>query len=155
MYIPLDKMFEVTLSLDTNVYADGDVLANTQEIANVFNTPSESVILNSILMLDKDDQAGALDIVFLRSNTALGTENSALNISDSNAEEIIGIVPILAADYNDYINSQIVVKGPSDTGMGFVWSPDTTSSLWIGAISRDTKTYTASGIMLKIGLIRS
>ncbi len=157
MYLPLDEVFEVTLTLDTNAYADGDVLADTQEIANVFSTPGKCVILNSILLLDKDDQAGALDLVFLRNATSLGTENAALNISDANAAEITGVVPFEAADYKDLINSTIAVKGPADTGMGFVLSPNELGggSLWIGAISRDTKTYSASGILLKIGLLRS
>ena len=157
MYYPMDEVFEVTLSLDTNAYADGDVLADTQEIANVFNVPGKCVILNSILLLDKDDQAGALDLVFVRNSTSLGTENAALNILDANAAEIIGVVPVAAADYHDFINSQIVVKGPSDEGMGFVLNPNALggTSAWIGAISRDTKTYTASGIVLKVGFLRS
>ena len=157
MYYPMDEVFEVTLSLDTNVYADGDVLADTQEIANVFTVPGKCVILNSIFLLDKDDQGGALDLVFMRNATSLGTENAALNISDLNAGEIIGIVPIAAADYHDFINSQIVVKGPSDEGMGYILQPNALggTSAWIGAISRDTKTYSASGILLKIGLLRS
>ena len=65
------------------------------------------------------------------------------------------MVPIAAADYNDYINSQIVVKGPSDEGLGFVTYVTAGTSLWIGAISRDAKTYTAAGIVLKLGFLRS
>lgn len=149
-----DQLYELTLSLDTNVYADGDVLADTQEIANVFRCPSGYGYLMGLTVLDKDDQGGALDIVFLRTNQSIGTENAALNLSDAAADEIITIVEIAAGDYVDLINSQIVTKNQADEGMGVLLVPDSDDSLFVAAISRDAKTYTASGITLKIGMLR-
>jgi len=151
----MDKIFEVTLSLDTNAYADGDVLAATHDIEEVFRCPSGYGYLMGLTVLDKDDQAGALDIVFLRSNVSIGTENAAVSVSDANADEIITVVEFAAADYVDLVGSQIAIKNPSDTGMGVLLVPDGTDSLFVAAISRDTKTYSASGITLKIGLLRN
>ena len=150
-----DAIYELTLSLDTNVYADGDVLADTQEITNVFRCPAGYGYLMGLTVLDKDDQGGALDIVFLRTNQSIGTENAALNLSDAAADEIVTVVPFVAGDYIDLINSQIAIKNQSDEGMGVLLVPDADDSLFIAAISRDTKTYTASGITLKISLMRS
>jgi len=151
----MDQLFELTLSLDTNAYADGDVLADTQEIANVFRCPSGIGYLIGLTLLDKNDQAGALDIVFLRSNVSVGNENAAVSVTDANADEIVTIVVVAAADYVDLVNSRLAVKNTSDGGMGVLLVPDGTDSLYVAAISRDTKTYTASGITLKIGLMRS
>ena len=146
---------EVTLSLDTNIYATGEVLADTQEIANAVRVNAGTGIVQSVIVLDKDDQAGALDIVFLKTNVSLGTENSAVSITDANADEIQGIVKVGAADYVDLVNSQLATKLPGDpNGAGFGVQADTgATSLFVGAISRDAKTYTASGITLKITIL--
>jgi hypothetical protein len=152
---PPDQLVSVTLSLDTSAYASGDVLAATQEIANVFKVASQ-VRLGSLLLLDKDDQAGALDVLFLRSNTAIGTENAAYSPTDAIAAEILAVVVIAGADYYDMTNNQIVQKtltaGP---GMGMMLAPTSGDSLYVAAVSRDTKTYTASGLVLTLGLLGS
>lgn len=142
-------VIEVTLSLDTNQYADGDVLAATQEIANAVRGAGTGVI-ESVVLLDKDDQGAALDLVFLRSNVAIGTENEAVSISDANADEIVGVIEVAAGDYVDLVGSQIVAK--NNLGLTFQAVASATS-LYVAAISRGTGTYTASGVTLKIGIV--
>ena len=141
---------EVTLSLSTDAYADGDVLAATQVVTNAARVEGGNVTWASLVLLDKDDQGGALDIVLLRTNAAIGTENAAVTVSDANADEICGVVEIAAADYVDLANSQIVVKKPADLGFEMD-AADTSRHLYVAAISRGTSTYTASGITLKLG----
>lgn len=150
-----DDVLQLTLSLDTNIYASGDVLADTQELPESFCVSGGQAVLQSIALLDEDDQAGALDLVFLRSNVSIGTENDPLNISDAAAREILSIVRFVAGDYIDLVNSQLAMKATGDYGMGTLLEPTTGTSLYVAAISRDTKTYTAGGIILKIGLLRS
>jgi len=149
-----DDLVEVTLSLDTSAYASGDVLAATQEIENVFSGARRRAILTSLVVLDKDDQGQGLDIVFLRSNAALGTENAAFSPSDAVAEAILGIVEVASGDFYDLTNSQIAFKSAAaaDAGMGMLLEPSSGTSLYVGAVSRGTGTYTASGIVLKLGL---
>jgi hypothetical protein len=147
------KVIEVTLSLDTAIYADGDVLAATQEVAGALWDGGGRAIVYSITLLDKDDQGGALDLVFLKANSAIGTENAAVSVTDAAADNICGVVEIAAADYVDLINSQIVGKRAADCGF-LVSGPSGSTSIYIAAISRDTKTYTAAGITLEIGLLR-
>ena len=151
-----DAIAEVVLTLDTDAYASGDVLADTQEIPDAFFRYG-TTILQSITVLDNDDQAGAFDLVFLRSNTSIGTENIALNIADGDADEILTVVEISASDYIDLANSQIAMKNVSDVGLAIVMQPinNTDTSLYVAAISRDTKTYSANGLKIKIGLIRN
>jgi len=144
------QVLELTLSLDAgNVYADGDVLAATQELENVDIGMAVCGLIQSILVLDVDDQAQAFDLVFLDSNVALGTENAAVSISDANAAKIVGVVEIATGDYVDLAGSQIAHK--ENLGIQFKCASGETS-LWVGAISRGTGTYTASGIKLKIGI---
>ena len=144
-------LLSLTLSLNTGQYASGDVLAATQELASAVRVPGGTGVIQSIRLLDKDDNGGALDLVFLQPNVSLGTENAAVSISDANADQIIGIVSITAADYVDLVNSQLVTK--TNVGLA-VEAASGATSLYVGAISRDTKTYTASGITLLIGILQ-
>lgn len=145
------EVFDLTLSLDTNAYADGDVLADRQELASVGLIAGAGGVIQSVLVLDEDDQAQALDIVFLNSDVTLGTENSAVTISDENARSIVGVVEVGTDDYVDLAGSQIAHK--ENLGIGFQCASAATS-LYVGAISRGTGTYTASGIRLKISIMQ-
>ena len=142
-------VINVTLSLDTSAYASADVLADTQEVAYFFNNiVSGKARIESILILDEDHQAQSLDLVFLDANVSLGTENSAVSITDAHARNIVGLVKFLTTDYTDLVASQIAVK----TGIDLIIKNNSNASLWIAAICRSgTPTYTASGLKLKIG----
>ncbi len=142
---------EITLTLDTSIYASGDVLADTQEVASAIRVNAGTGVIHSLIILDKDDQGQAMDVVFLKTNVSLGSENSPVSITDANADEILGIVEVAAGDYVDLVNSQLVTV----TDVGVVVVADTgATSLWVGVISRGTGTYTASGITLKIGILQ-
>lgn len=141
---------DVTLVLDTNVYATGEVLVVPQEIVGVFPEAGGKRLLQSIMLLDEDDQAQALDLIFLNADATLGTINAAVSISDADARKIIGVVEVAAADYVDLVNSQVAVK--SAVGQVLKAASDS-ASLWVGAVSRGTGTYTAAGIRLKLGFV--
>lgn len=145
-------IIEVTCSLDTSAYADGDVLAATQAIAGAMRENGAHGLLHSITVLDKDDQGVAMDVVILKTNVSLGTENSPVSITDSDAEEILGIVSIQTSDYVDLVNSRVATK----TGIGLGVVADTGStSLYFGLITRGgTPTHSASGIVIQFTFFR-
>ena len=140
---------EVTLSLDTSAYADGDVLADTQDLSLQPSQQDRNYVLHSAVVLDKDDQGVALDLVFLRENKTLGTENAAVSISDADAAEIVGVVEVVAGDYVDLTGSQVAQR----SALSIVVSPSSATSLFMGVISRGAGTYTASGIVVKVGFL--
>jgi len=141
---------EVTLSLNTSQYASGDVLADTQAITAAMHVNGGAGVIDSVVVLDKDDQAAALDLVFLQTNVAIGTENSAVSITDTAADEVLGVVEVAAGDFVDLVNNQVAFKG--NLGI-IVQAPSGVDDLYVAAISRGTGTYTASGITLKIGMV--
>lgn len=147
------KVIDVTLSLNTAQYASGDVLAEAQEVADAMRIAAGTGVLYSVQVIDQDDQGGALDLVFFSSSASLGTENSAVSISDADAAKILGVISVGASDYVDLVGSQVASLKGSECG--FVLEAGAAStSLWVGAISRDTKTYTAAGIVLRLGVLR-
>lgn len=146
------ELLEVVLSTDTLVYAAGDVLADTQPVNGVTRTNNGTAMLQNLIITDADDQGQPMDIVFLKANISLGTENAAVAITDIDAKEIIGIVSIAANDFIDLggvrvahvaVPAPIVLKAATGT-----------TTVYIAAISRGTGTYTAGGISVKLGIIR-
>jgi len=142
----------VTLSLDTAQYGSGDLLAAPQEIADAC-PGGRGAILHSLVVLDKDDQGGSLEFLFTSSSVSFGTENAAFAISQASAGAIQARVPVASGDFTDYGSFRYAQYGPTATGMGGMLK-STGSSLWLGAISRDTKTHSASGIIVQVGLVR-
>ena len=146
------EIVDVTLVLDTNQYAANDVLVIPQILTACLLENGGKAILDSVVLLDKDDQGIAMDLVFSQVVTTLGTINGAVSISDANAAYILGTLNIATGDYVDLIGSQIATK--LNVGM-YLEGASGADDIYIGAITRGgTPTYTASGITVRLGLKR-
>jgi hypothetical protein len=145
------RIIEHTLSVETGALADNDVIADTETMEGFFSYINGSGIITSIVLLDKADQGTAIDLIFLNDLVVLGTENSAISITDSNADAIVGGISIAAGDFDDLIASQIAMKHDLHIP---VKAKEGTMQLFIGAVVRSgTPTYSsATNITLKIGL---
>lgn len=141
------NVFDVVLTLDTSPYADGDVLADTQNIDGVFAS-APVVFLKTVTVLDESDQGVPFDLIFLDANNSLGTENSAPNISDANARSILGRQPVNTGDYYDIGGARIATI---DAGGLVLKAAADVTTLYVGAISRGAGTYAATGIRVKLG----
>lgn len=148
--VGLSDVIPVTLSLDTSIYADNDVLAAPQEVTNFFRKPGGTATLGSLVLLDEDDQAIDIDLLFLDATGSIGNENAAFAPTDAVARTILGRVSITSADYCDASNSQFATK----TALGLLMKAAADStSVWVAAVVRSgTPTFTASGIRLKLGV---
>lgn len=141
-------VIDLTLSTDTNVYADNEVLADTQELPLAVKQPGGIARLVSLVVLDEADQGAAFDLIVLDADVSIGTENGNVAITDTNARRIIGRVAIASGDYYDLVGSRIAVKNSIDQ---ILKAASGSTSLYVAAISRGTGTYAASSIRLKFG----
>lgn len=142
---------DVTLTLDTNAYHAGDVLAATQEVANVARASGTGVELVSLIVRDKDDQtAAAMSFFFFDANVALGTENAAPDISDANADALCGMVTVPASAWVDLGG----VKVANMESLGRLMHPATGTSLYMAVTTAGTPTQSASGITVTLQFIR-
>ena len=151
---PVLDVKDVILTLDTSQYGSGDVLAATQEVTNVMETAGGTRTLSGIQVVDEDDQGGAFDLLFFRSNVSIGTENAAFSIDDAGSREFLGWVSIAAADFTDWggFRSAFIHSSAAAFKIGMLEAAAGSKSIFIAAISRDTKTYSASGIRVKLCL---
>lgn len=145
-------LIDVTMTCDTSALAIGDVATDTATITGAVRANGGRAILESILLLDEDDQGAALDIYFFKTNVSLGTKNSAPNISDSDARNLLGYVSIASADYKDLGGCKVVcVKG-----IGLMLEADTAAtSCFVSIVSQGAPTYTANGLRLKLGMVQA
>lgn len=143
---------DVTLSLDTSAYAAGDVLADTQVVSNAFRSQDVGGVLQNVMVIDKDDQGVAFDIYLLDANVSMGTENAAPSISDADATKIIARIPVASGDYYDLGG----VRVADIANLGRALKPASgTSNLYIAAVNGSgTPTFTASGLVLRLGILQ-
>jgi len=145
-----DTSVTITCSLDTSAYADGDVLFATQEIAGAVRNNGDACILQSVHVVDIDDQKVEMDLIFFNANTSLGTENSAPDIDDTEVLTTLGVVNV--ADYVDLGANSIATV----TGIGLeLKAGAATTSLYVAGITRGAPTYSASGLQITFGFLRN
>lgn len=137
------KTVDVTFSLDTNIYASGDLLADSQIIAACMRVDDGTGVLSGFSLHDEDDQGIELDVVLLSANVSLGTENAAVSISDANAREILGIINVASTDWKDLGGVRVVTKLNVNQPIKPVTGAD---DIYVALITRGTPTHTAAGI---------
>ncbi len=148
------QWFDVTLTLSASpAYASGDLLADVALLEDFFTPLQQTALVQSVHVLDEDDQAGALDVCFTNLSTSWGTINSTLALSDTVARGVQGLVKVVAGDYTDLGGAQLAVPQFNP----FLVASDESASakrLYVAVVSRDAKTYSVSGIRLRIGVLR-
>lgn len=143
----------VTPTLDNAVaYGAGDVLFDTTAIAGALRVNDGTGVLMSVFLNDKDDQAAAgLDLYFFSANVSLGTRNSTPNISDANADNLLGIVSVATGDWKD-------LGGCKVASIKNIWLPIKAGSgvttIWVAGVTAGTPTTTTSGLVMRFGITR-
>lgn len=136
----------VVFSTDTSAYAAGDLLADTQPIAGALRIAGGVSKLVGLTLVDKDNNTAAgIDVVFLKSNKSLGTENAAPSISDADSIEIIHTVSLVAGDFVQVgTNFKMATKFLAVPQPVYATAGTT---VYVALIARGTPTQTASGLV--------
>lgn len=150
------KIHELTLLPSTSpAHTAGDVLVDTLRIEGAVPVGGDVAILRSVVIIDKDDQGAAMDLVFLDSNVSIGTPNAVVSITDANAAKIVGVLEIANTGYIDLIGSQALtlpLSGELAMPLKTLGGATSDRNLYVAAITRGTPTHTAAGLVLKLGL---
>ena len=130
---------QIDPTLDTSAYADGDVFFVPVEISDVVINAGESVLLDAVKVIDKDDKASPIDLIFLKSDVSIGDLNDTATVPTT--AEYLGTVKLVAADYTDL--GAIRVGEKKEVNEIFATADDSTS-IWVGGIIRGAATYGAA-----------
>ena len=104
-------------------------------------------ILQSVVICDPDDQGIGIDLIFFNANTTLGTENSAPDADDTEAQTIVGRVQIGSGSFYDIGASRIACV----YGIGLPMKAGTGGSIWMAGIARGAPTYAGGHLYIKLG----
>lgn len=141
-------LFESALTLDTSIYADGDVLSDLLTVTGGVRRAGLYGKVVSLQVIDKDDQGAAFDVFFFDRSITAGTKNAAWAVSDSDMAYCLGKIAVGGSDYQDLGGNRVALPSVRE----FVVKANSGTSLYVATMSRGTGTYTASGLLLKIGI---
>jgi hypothetical protein len=145
-----NKIITVNPVIDiAGAYASGDQMGAIIEIPAILPTNGGLAKLISVVVVDKDDEGGAFDLMLWSASVTLAADNAAVSISDADALLFLGKVAIASADYEDVGGAKLATK----TGVAIpVTGASTSKSVYLSLISKDSKTYTAtSDLVIKLG----
>jgi hypothetical protein len=137
--------------LNADAYDSGDVLFDTTQIADACQSINQPAVLQSLVILDEDDQTAAAWVLwFLRANVTFGTKDAAPSISDANSRNITGYVAVASTDFLDVGGAKVACL----KNIGLVLPPVTdTRDIYVAATVTGTPTQTTGGIKLRFGFL--
>ena len=148
-------LISVTPSTTAEVCSDGEIIFDNEKIENLVGVKGGSCILQSVTLLDDDDNGAAIDLIFFNASSSLGTEGSPITTNDAVTpavpDAIIGVVNI--SNYCDGVNWTVGHK----ENIGLVLKAASDSrDIYVAAINRSggDKSYTAAGLLLKLGVVQ-
>lgn len=148
-----DVVVTVTPTLDTNAYADGDLLFDSTEIANAVRVNGGTCILQNVTILDKSDQGVAMTLLFANAETDFGTLNAAPDPDDTESGTVLCWMPVEDTDYLDLGANKVACIG----NLGLLMQAGAaTTSIYIAAINGSgTPTYANGDLVLKLSFMRA
>jgi len=155
-YISNFQILPVTLTpvLDTAAYASSDVLfvptivpllASSQDYRRV------RVEIMDITIIDRSNDKGLFDLVFCTTNpSTFGAANAACAITSAEAAASVRKVVSVTA-YTELTAATNAIAQP-DFPSFIIEVPSGATGFFLGAISRDTKTYAANDLVITLGM---
>ena len=139
----------VSLTVPTGALADKDSMAEFV-LEEDFLTKSGLAIIHWVKVEDPDNQKGAFDIVVSKTDFDLAAAGigNIIDFADAQDANILEQVNIVATDYNDNANSANAWR----RGYNGFLNSDGLTDLYVGAISRGTKTYAGAVVRVYFGL---
>jgi hypothetical protein len=146
------KFVTVAFTANADAVDVGDVVAATQAVAACTRGDDMPGILHSLTLITPQDVKAKLRIVLFDANTALGTEDAAPDIDDTEILTVQGMVDIAVADYVDLGGASVAHK----SNLGIVVKPATgTDDIYAAIYTPDTSTpdYAGGDITVRFGFI--
>lgn len=158
------KIIYVNPTISTLIYASGRLLGPKSILLDsAVHGGGSLCALESITVIDSSNQGGVLDLLFWQRQpdaNISSVDNTAFAVTTAEVQaSFLGMVSVAATDYKVIGTSQ--VASLKSIGMAMRSDPSrpdlqsaSKSGIYVTMISRDTKTYGATGLGLRIGLIQ-
>lgn len=143
----LYKTFEIIPVVTTAIYAAGDVLFNTTELALAFPNSGGIITLEEVFVFDRDAQGAEMDLIFLNTAYDLGAVNSPFDILDAEATAIQAHITL--ATWEDMTAFHMAWIRPPNVGE-IMKAAAASQSLYVGAITQGTPTHSVGGLTVRV-----
>ena len=151
------ELIDVTLTTVAAAIGDNEVISQSIEIANAVRENGGAGIIQSVMLLDEDDEAPTVELLFSQVSTAItDAASEAIGNSvgdlDTTFASFLGAVSV--SNWSDLVDAQIGVK--SNIGLA-VKAASTTRSIWVHAINRSGGNYTpaaTTNLKLRIAIVQ-
>jgi len=143
----------ITPTISTGIYAAGDALGGLLTFANAVRSVGGSGIVTKVVIIDRDQERAATDLVLFNQTFTPTADNAAFDPSDADLANCIGYIDVAATDYANFVDNSVAAKS-SGLRMPF---PITLvgTSLFGQMVTRGTPTYTAvNDITVKLTIER-
>lgn len=144
----------ITMTATTTILASADIIADTQQLDAAFRKTDGTGVLQNLVVFDLDDNpAFAFDVYVHRTNTSMGTENSAISITAANAAaSIIDVISFAVTDVKDLINCKMYSKKSIGLPVSAVSGTD---DLYFSIVNGSgTPTFAGGSIPMVVGILR-
>ena len=146
------KIIRVNPTVIAGTTEDDDVMFDNVEIPNAVIGNGGCSKLLSVYVIDTDNENHDMDLIFMSTNTALGTAGAAANISDPDvlSTNMCGVISL------DFTDRQCSLGGSTITGFSngaaatvantpmLLQAEDNSTSVFMGAIVREEAAYEAT-----------
>lgn len=89
----------VTPTITAGAYSAKDAVGGMMTFANAVSGSGKSGILNTVTIIDNDDEKAPLELWLFNADPSGVADNAPMDFTDANMLKCVGIVPISSADY--------------------------------------------------------
>ncbi len=124
--------------IGTGAYASGDALGAKFGLPDVVREKGGAAILESVVVLDQDDEGVQIDFPLFARNFTATADNAAFAVTDADLEFCVGVVSV-----SNYANFSVNQVGTA-RGLGLALVIPTGRDLFCQAVVRGTPTFAAT-----------
>jgi hypothetical protein len=138
---------DVTPVISTTAYSTGDQIGGVQELKAALGSESGAAIVDSIAIIDQDNQKSAIDIFFFSDlPTPNSVDNGAVDFPQADLLNLLGVISVQGTDY---AVAKAVTNAVATVRNLKLHVKNTTAniqkvSIWAVAVARGTPTYTST-----------
>lgn len=141
---------QLTPTLDTGAYATGDQVSTLQTL-NICD-PFFGAELQTITVMDGAAQSSALDLFFFDRSVTVAADQAASSFSDAQMAFCLGVVNVLAADYDSNAANSIATVGLAPAMA--LYPNNKGRSVYVAIVARGSPTYAATSLVLSFNAVQ-
>lgn len=125
-------------TISTSAYTAKDALGALLEFQNINRASGRSVFIQSVTLVDRDQERVAIDLVLFKASITAPTDNAIFDPTDSELADCVGVIPFTAGSWYDFNDNSV-----ASVNVGLEVAV-TGTSLYGVLVLRGAPTYTAT-----------